>query len=433
MACFKGKKVLIAGLGVSGRAAKEALVSLGAEVAVRDDKLGYFPVAGSIYDMLVLSPGVPPDSEFIKEAKAAGSEIIGELELSYRLCKGRFLAVTGTNGKTTTTSLLGEILKNAGRDAFTVGNIGVPGCAVFKETKDESWLVTEASSFQLETVMEFKPHISAILNITPDHIDRHKNMRNYVNAKANIFMNQDENDYFVVNYDDKQAYSLVPFCRAKSVPFSRAAELPYGAFVRGGMIVFSGENGETMELCGSEELLIPGGHNLENALAAVAASFSAGAGSEVIAETLRSFKGVEHRLEPCGKIGGVSFINDSKGTNPDASIKAIEAVAAPIILIAGGYDKKSRFDDFIDSFNGKVKYMVLLGETAESIGDAAKIKGFSSFAIFKDMEECVGRAYKLAAPGDTVLLSPACASFDMYTDFEERGRHFKECVVRIGE
>ena len=431
MTCFKGKKILIVGLGVSGTAAKEALLALGADVSVRDDKLGYFPAPETVYDMLVLSPGVPPGLDYIKEAASLGSEVIGELELSYRLCKGRFLAITGTNGKTTTTSLVGEMLKNADLDVRVVGNIGLPGCAVAGETEDRTWLVTEVSSFQLETVKDFKPHISVILNITPDHMDRHKTMKAYIETKARIFLNQGEEDYFVVNYDDAVAYGLSRDCKAKAVPFSAVSELPFGAFVRGSRIVFSDINGIVTEFCGADELLIPGKHNLENALAAVAAAFSAGIQGGVIGETLKTFKGVEHRLEPCGYIGGVNFINDSKGTNPDASIKAVQAVAAPIILIAGGYDKKSDFHEFIGAFGGKVKYMVLLGETAGTIKETAEQSGFCRNIILSDMEECVGHAFGLAAPGDTVLLSPACASFDMYSNFEERGRHFKDCVGRL--
>ena len=431
MAEFEGKKVLIAGLGKSGKAAKELLDSLGAEVSVWDEKLGCFPAREEKFDVVVLSPGVPPGKEYIKSCSDAGALIIGELELSYLLCRGQFLAITGTNGKTTTTTLLGEIFKNAGKDVFVVGNIGLPGCAVAQETGEESWLVTEVSSFQLETIKDFRPRISVLLNITPDHLDRHITMENYIDAKAKIFMNQNENDHFVVNYDDKESYGLAGRCRAKIVPFSRTTELDFGVFVKDGEIVCLDEKKCLTRFIKTENLLIPGDHNLENALAAVAASYFADIQSRVISETLSTFPGVEHRLEDCGELGGVRFINDSKGTNPDASIKAVEALAGPIILIAGGYDKKSGFESFIDSFGGKVKYMVLLGETAGKIKETADNKGFFDSKIVSGMEECLSTAYGLAAPGDTVLLSPACASWDMYTDFEERGRHFKECIGRL--
>jgi len=432
MDSYKGKKVLVAGLGKSGTAAKEALISLGAEVFVRDDNRGYFPAPENKYDMLVLSPGVPPDLEYIQRAAAEGSEIIGELELFYRLSKGSIIAVTGTNGKTTTTALIGEIFKNAGKDTYVVGNIGTAATSVFSVTRDESWLITEASSFQLETIKDFRPCISVILNITPDHLDRHKNMRNYIEAKANVFKNQREDDYFVVNYDNDNAYGLTPECKAKIVPFSCVTELPFGVFVKDGVIVCRDENRELTGICEAGRLFIPGGHNLENALAATAAAYFAGIPVHVIAETLSTFKGVPHRLELCGEIRGVSFINDSKATNPDAAIKAITAVEKPIILIAGGYDKKSEFDEFIGSFGDKVKMMVLLGDTAKDIKEAAEKKGFRNCVIVSDMEECVRTAFESAVWGDAVLLSPACASWDMYDSFEERGEQFKNCVLKLG-
>ena len=449
----KGKKILVAGLGKSGLAALDALLELGADVAVHDAKsldnfepellrmleenkivcyLGREPKPESRFDMLVLSPGIPPETGFVKNAEENGSEIIGELELSFRIGKGNYVAVTGTNGKTTTTALIGEMFKAADRDVYVVGNIGTAVATVALKAGDGSWLVTETSSFQLETAGSFRPRVSVLLNITPDHLDRHKNMENYIEAKAKIFKNQDESDCLVVNYDDKTAYALSAGCRAKTVPFSRIAELPFGAFVAGGSIVLRDDGGKCENICGAEELLIPGRHNLENALAAAAAAYFAGIPTYVIAETLRTFSGVEHRLEFCGEIGGVRFVNDSKGTNPDAAAKAVEAVAGDVVLIAGGYDKKADFGGFIKSFGGKVKHMLLLGETADKIRGAAENAGFYDSTVLGGMEECVERAFGLAAPGDTVLLSPACASWDMYSCFEERGSHFKGCVARLG-
>ncbi|MCL1982778.1 MAG: UDP-N-acetylmuramoyl-L-alanine--D-glutamate ligase [Clostridiales bacterium] len=449
MTVFQGKRILVAGLGKSGVAVLGALLPKGCRLFAHDSRstscfepellkmlennrvgcyFGKTPAPEDRFDMLILSPGVPPDAEFVRNAARAGSEVIGEIELAYRLSKGRFIAITGTNGKTTVTALMGEIFKNAGKKAFVVGNIGTPATSAAEDADGGSWMITEASSFQLETTREFKPHVSVILNITPDHLDRHKNMENYIEAKAKICANQDERDYFVVNYDDKTAFGLAAGCRAKAVPFSRAAELEYGVFVKNGRIAYRGEGGVYEEFCGVGELLMPGPHNLENAMAAAAAAYCAGIPAQIIGQVLRSFAGVAHRLEFCGEVGGVKFVNDSKGTNPDATIKAIEALDGPIVLLAGGYDKKTDFGKLIDAFGGKVKHMVLMGDTAESIKKAAFSKGFFQSTVLGSMEECVNCAFGLAEPGGTVLLSPACASWDLYNNFEERGEHFKKCV-----
>jgi len=440
---------LIAGLGKSGAAALGALLPKGCRLFAHDSKsascfepellkmlennnvgcyFGKMPAPEDRFDMLVMSPGVPADSEFVKNA----NEVIGEIELAYRLSKGKFVAVTGTNGKTTTTALVGEIFKSAGRETFVVGNIGNAAAGAAGKTSEDSWLITEASSFQLETTKDFKPYVSAILNIAPDHLDRHKNMDNYIEAKAKIFKNQDENDYFVVNYDDKTAYALALTCRAKTVPFSRVSELEFGTFVKNGSIACRGTDGELTEICSTREVLIPGGHNLENCLAAAAIAFFAGVQADTIKQTLKSFAGVPHRLEFCGEVNGIRFVNDSKGTNPDASARAVEAVEGPIVLIAGGHDKKLEFSEFVDAFHGKVEHMVLMGETAETIKATAEGKGFRNCTVLGSMEECVRKAFALAKPGGTVLLSPACASWGMYGNFEERGDHFKMCVKGLG-
>ena len=454
MVDLRGKRVLVVGLGKSGTAAIEALLSLGASCAVQDAKsveklepkllemleknniahyLGIEPGPSEQFDMLVLSPGVPPALRFIQNAKQNGSGIIGELELAFRMSKGKFIAITGTNGKTTTTTLVGEIFKNAGKDAYVAGNIGLPVTSVVRETKDDSWIITETSSFQLETIKNFKPVISAFLNISPDHLDRYKNMQNYIGAKAKIFENQNENDYFIVNYDEKEIYELSSKCKAKVIPFSRVTALEdVGVFIKEDKITIGNEDGELIEVCAAGDLLIPGAHNLENALAATAIAYFAGISVPVIAETLSTFAGVEHRLEFCRELEGVRFINDSKGTNPDASIKAVEAIKGPIILIAGGADKNLKFEAFIEAFGDKVKHMMLLGATAENIKETAERKGFNKSIILKNMEECVNAAFESAEPGYTVLLSPACASLDMYSCFEERGVHFKNCVMKLG-
>lgn len=449
---IKDKKVLVVGLGKSGIAALEAMVKLDADVYVQDSKTadavdaellaymqendvtGYFgetPEDMTQFDMLILSPGVPPELPFIQKAEKAGAEVIGELEVAYRFGKGRYVALTGTNGKTTTTTLVGEIFEKSGRETHVVGNIGVAVVSKSLDVDDDAWLVTETSSFQLETICDFKPVVSAILNLTPDHLNRHKTMENYGAAKARIFENQDESQYLVINYDDKVCFELAKECKAKIVPFSRKEELEFGAFVKDEYIVIKNEQGELIRFCKTDELNIPGTHNLENALAAVAVAYFAGIDADVITKALVEFQGVEHRIEFCGEVDGVRFVNDSKGTNPEASIKAIDAMKGGVILIAGGYDKGSTFDELIEAFNGKVKHMVLLGKTAPMIKETAEKLGFTASVIVEDMEQCVNEAFRLAEKGDNVLLSPACASWDMYKSFEQRGDHFKECVKKL--
>lgn len=441
-------------MGRSGKAAVEALLGLGAKVSVQDSKpvenvepdlleymndnavtqfWGRKPEDMTQYDMLVLSPGVPPGLDFVCQARDAGAEIIGELELAYRLCAGKFVAITGTNGKTTTTTLVGEIYKAAGKDTCVGGNIGKAIAAEATEAGEDTWMITETSSFQLETIRNFRPEVSAILNLTPDHMDRHKTMENYGCAKAAIFMNQTPDQYCVLNFDDKACFELAERegCRAKVVPFSRMEELEFGAFASDGNIVIRNERGENITICGVDELKIPGSHNLENALAAAAICYFGGIDPEIIGDTMRKFAGVAHRIELCREVNGVRFVNDSKGTNTDAAIKAIEAMKENIILIAGGYDKGSVYDEFIDAFDGRVKSLILIGVTAPKIRAAAEAAGFTAITMAKDMEECIERAWEMAQPGDVVLLSPACASWDMYDNFEQRGDHFRECVQKL--
>ena len=447
-----GKKILIVGMGNSGRAAAQAMVKLGADVSVQDSKsedsidpqlltflrdksvkcyLGCQPDDMSSFDMLILSPGVSPQLSFIKEAQDAGAEIIGEIEIAYRVGHGKYVAITGTNGKTTTTTLVGEIYKAAGKKTYVVGNIGVAVISKALSAEDDSWLITETSSFQLETIKEFKPEVSAILNLTPDHLDRHKTMENYGKAKAAVFKNQTPDQYCVINYDDEECVKLAKDCKAKIVPLSRKKTLDFGVYVDADTIIIKDEDGSIKEICRPVELQIPGAHNLENALAACAVAYFGGIEPAVIADVLRTFKGVEHRIELCSVIDDIKFVNDSKGTNPDAAIKAIEAMKNNIILIAGGYDKNASFDEFVNAFDGRVKSLLLMGKTAPKIKAAAEKAGFTEAVILKDMEECVREAYRIAQPGDVVLLSPACASWDMYTSFEQRGKHFKDCVQAL--
>lgn len=451
---MKDKKVLVVGMGRSGIAAVKALVNAGAVVSVQDSKerdgmdqdfleyladnqvkeyFGCKPDDMKNFDMLVLSPGVPPTLDFVQEAAGAGAEIIGELELAYRMGNGRYVAITGTNGKTTTTTLVGEIYKEANIRSYVVGNIGVAVISKAMAAEKDSWLVTEVSSYQLETVHEFHPVVSAILNLTEDHMNRHKTMENYGRAKAAVFKNQTEGEYCILNYDDKLCFSLAEKygCKATVVPFSRLGELDFGAFIKEGYIIIRDQDGSEITICRAEELQIPGTHNLENALAAAAIAYFGGISPEVIGKTLREFKGVEHRIENCGEVSGVRFVNDSKGTNPDAAIKAIEAMKENIILIAGGYDKGSTYETFVDAFEGRVKALILMGVTAPKIKATAEAAGFTNITMCENMEECVNSAYEQAQPGDVVLLSPACASWGMYLNYEIRGEHFKECVRKL--
>ncbi len=448
---FEDKKVLVVGLGKSGLASLEVLHSLGAKLAVQDSKeegsvddkilsklndmdvqkyLGTSPDNMSDFDMLVLSPGVPKTLDFIQDAEHRAIEIIGELELAYRLAKGKFIAITGTNGKTTTTTLVGEIFKKAGRKVSVVGNIGEPAVLAAVNDTEDSWHIAEVSSFQLESVKEFKPVAATILNITPDHMDRHKTMENYGYAKRRIVENQKMSDYFVVNFEDKFVMEMARGTKGTMVPFSKMDVLKFGVFTRDGNIIVRNSDGQTIDICEIDKLKIPGKHNLENALAATALCYFTGIEPDIIGEVLEEFSGVEHRLEAVDTIDGVSFINDSKGTNPDASIKAIEAMSKPIVLIAGGYDKNAEFTKFVSSFGDKVKAVVLMGATATKMKVVIEEKGYHSI-IVKDMESCVREAFRLAEEGDVVLLSPACASWDMYNSFEERGRDFKNCVKEL--
>ena len=442
----EGLKVLVVGLGKSGRAAADMLYACGArtdlydaaksEAAIKlaetgDARISFGDRPSNVkgYDLLVLSPGVPPEKDFVKEAAEDGAEIIGELELAYRYGRGKYIAITGTNGKTTTTTLTYEIYKEGGFHAELAGNIGIPVASRAMYSFDDTYLITECSSFQLETIKDFRPSVSAILNITPDHLDRHKTMDNYIAAKARIFENQTSEDYFVYNADDEKTAALVEICPAKPFPFSSSKQLNEGAFVKDGNVVICSDGEETI-ICGTGEIRVPGEHNLQNVLAAAAMAYCSGVAPEKIASAIRKFKGVEHRMEDCGTINGVRYVNDSKGTNPDASSKAVCSYDH-VILIAGGYDKKSSFDEFTSLFKDRVKALVLIGVTARQIRESAEKNGFTQIYDAAGMKEAVSLCAELAEPGDTVLLSPACASWDMYPNFEARGRDFKNYVNEL--
>lgn len=449
---LKGKKVLIVGLGKSGKAAAKALNEAGARVSVQDSKtsdkldtqfiqymqnegitayLGSVPEDMTSFDMLVLSPGVPPTLAHIEEARKAGIEITGELEMAYRLGEGQFIAITGTNGKTTTTTLVGEIFKAAGRDTAVVGNIGSPVVAEAAGSKEDKWLITEVSSFQLETTSWFRPVVSSILNLTPDHLNRHGTMEAYGAAKARIAAEQGPDEFLIINLDDPLAYALKDGTAATVIPFSRKTVPAAGAYLDGTRIMVRGLDGTDHFICDRSELKIIGDHNVENVLAASAIAFFAGIDPEIISASVREFPGVEHRIEFSGNVDGVDYFNDSKGTNVDAAVIALKALKDGVILIAGGDGKSQDFTELANHFKGCVEALVLLGRDAPIIEEAARKAGFTNIYNCKDMPSCVRKAAELAKPGQKVLLSPACASWDMYDNFEQRGRHFKECVKEM--
>ena len=449
-------KAIIIGMGKSGKCAMYALQDLGYELAIQDSKdpekaepevaefckkhniteyYGTMPDDFTGFDMMVLSPGVDPEKDFVQKAREQGVEIVGELELAFRLAKGNFVAITGTNGKTTTTSLVGEIFKASGRKTNVVGNIGLPVISVAQESTEEDWMVTEVSSFQLQTVSTFRPRVSAILNLTPDHMNRHHTMEAYAEAKSAIWWNQTPEDYLILNADDE---TLLKLClhdiprelKAKLVLFSRKIEPEFGAYLKGDDLMFKDEQGEVHHIINRNELIVPGDHNVENALAAAAVCYLCGISMEVIRETLAQFKGVEHRLEFVDELEGVRYYNDSKGTNTDASIIAIRALKENIILIAGGDAKMQDFSDYVTHLQG-VKHILLFGRDAYMIKEPLDKIGFKDYTEHKDLEECVRYGRSIAKPGDKILLSPACASWDMYPRFEKRGEHFKEIVQKI--
>ena len=449
---LKNKNVLLVGLAKTGVSTIKLLDKLGANIIVNDIKdeerlkdilsdlkdiknaeyiLGYHPENVDHIDLAVVSPGVPLDLPFILKLKEEKIEIIGEVELAYRLSKNPiFIGITGTNGKTTTTSLVGEIFKADKRDTFIVGNIGNPVIETVEETDENSILVTELSSFQLESIVDFKPHVASILNLSPDHLNRHHTMENYISAKANILKNQDKSDFSILNYDDEQVRSLQSKCNGQVIFFSRKEKLDKGVYLdEDDNIVIDID--DKITLLNKKELSLPGPHNLENCMAAIAMSYVCNVDIETLKHVLKTFKAVEHRLEYVKTLNDVIFVNDSKGTNPDSTIKAVQSYDSPIILIAGGYNKDSDFNELLDISKQNVKALVLMGETASIIEECAKEKGYKTILRVNNMKEAVEVSYDIATKGDVVLLSPACASWDMYKSFEVRGMDFKDNVNNL--
>lgn len=448
------QKVLVAGAGKSGMAAAKLLLSLGGEVVLYDsnpglDKnklkerfgqgaritvlLGELSRPGLVgVELAIISPGISLDAPFVAVLDEAKIPIWGEIQLAYHVLKGRLVAITGTNGKTTTTALTGAILHAWFDQVFVTGNIGIPCTELALATSDQSVTVAEVSSFQLETIMDYRPDISAILNITPDHLNRHGTMANYIVIKERITVNQTERDWVVLNYEDPILRELGESERLKPKVFffSSKRSLPEGIYLDGEQIVYS-HDGKKEPVVHTHEMQLLGRHNHENVMAAAAIAIQMGVSLEVIRRVVREFKAVEHRIEFVRERAGVRYYNDSKGTNPDAAIQAIRAMPGPTVLIAGGYDKNSEYDTWVAEFAGKVKYLVLIGQTRDKIAECAHAHGFHEIMYAEDMAEAVRVCAAYADSGDSVLLSPACASWGMFDNYEQRGRIFKEYVRNL--
>lgn len=449
------KKILIAGAGRSGISSAKLLKKNGADIIIYDgnkdadvtkileqleDGERVSVVLGELNDtildeveLMVISPGISIESPIARQVSDHNIPIWSEVELAYRMGKGHLAAITGTNGKTTTTSLVGEIFKSYTADSYTVGNIGIPYTDAAAKLDDDSYIALEVSSFQLETIMDFRPHVSAVLNITPDHLDRHHTMENYASVKLDVCRNQTKDDYLVLNYDDPITKDMIHDSRvsAKVIYFSRETALDEGVYLDGDSIVIN-EGGRITKVVEVKDLILPGNHNIENYMAGIAIAYYMGIPLENITSVCKTFKGVAHRIEYVGEVNGVAYYNDSKGTNPDAAIKGIQAMSRRTILIGGGYDKGVPFDEWIKAFDGKVKKLVLLGATANIIAETARKYGFNDIVFVDSLKEAVTLCAKEAEPGEAVLLSPACASWGMFDNYEQRGDMFKDYVKELG-
>jgi UDP-N-acetylmuramoylalanine--D-glutamate ligase len=445
---MKNKNVMVVGMAKSGVASARLLLQQGANVTLYDEKspdnfpehtfdefigkaafaLGADPMpVAKASDMLVLSPGVPPCLRFISQAVRDGRKVIGEIELGFMYSKGEFVAITGTNGKTTTTALTGEVFKNAGFCTYVLGNIGLPIAGEAAKTKKGDIIVAETAALQLETIDTFRPHACAVLNITEDHLNRYGTMEKYITAKERVFENQTEDDFCVLNFDNDIVKSMAGKQKSKIIWFSRKVMLTSGVSIDGGNIVSIEQDGAHV-ICRTDEIKMPGAHNVENALAAAALARCYDIPEGVIRKTLREFPGVEHRIEFVREAGGIRYINDSKGTNPDSTEKAAAAMTRPTVIILGGSSKDNSFVSMIKGFGENIKALVVIGETRKNILDDAKTAGFRNIYTADTFEKAVLKSKSIAKEGWNVLLSPACASFDMFEDYEHRGRVFKDIV-----
>lgn len=451
---FKDKKILVVGLAKSGIAATRLLLKAGADPYMFDGNENYNVdefrannmdlssvriILGNIEEdlmdelfMMVISPGVPIDSDLVLRAKAKNIPVWGEIELGYCFHKGDIVGITGTNGKTTTTTLVGDIMRAhlGSSNVYVVGNIGFPFTDIAMETTDSSVCVAEISSFQLETAYEFRPKVSAILNITPDHLNRHHTMECYAKTKELIANKQTRDEVCVLNYEDPMLREYAKECPAKVAFFSSKHVLTEGIYLVGEDIVIK-ENGFEQILMNIHDMNLVGMCNVENVMAAILIAKAMNVPMNIILSTVKSFKAVEHRIEFVATKNGVDFYNDSKGTNPDAAIQGIRAMSKPTVLIGGGYDKMSEYDEWIEAFDGKVKCFVLIGQTREKIAECARKHNINNIVMADTFEEAFDVCVKQAAPGDAVLLSPACASWGMFPNYEVRGQMFKEMVNKL--
>lgn len=445
---IKNKKALVVGLARSGISAANLLCRLGARVTITDEKReselsenirkltkgislklgGHNGVDIAKVDLVVISPGVLWDSPFLNKIRENGIRIISEVELAFKYIKAPLIAVTGTNGKTTTTTLIGEMLKKDDRNVFVGGNIGNPMCEEVLNGSSSELILSEISTFQMEGIETFKPHISVILNITPDHLDRHKSMAEYIALKKRVFINQNTRDYTVFNMDDKITAALSNEGKGERIFFSRIREVDNGAFVRGNNIIFRRNRKEEI-VSTLKDLKIIGVHNIENTLASVAVGGICDIPPRLMREVISEFSGIPHRMEFVREIEGIKFINDSKGTNVGATIKSIESFNEPIILIAGGKDKGSDYLPLKPLIEDRVKFLILIGEAKKKM--ASVMNGFRNILNAESFEEAVNEAFDKAEKGDVVLLSPACASFDMFRDYEDRGEQFRKIVESL--
>jgi UDP-N-acetylmuramoylalanine--D-glutamate ligase len=447
---LKNMRILVIGAGKSGLATVDFLLGKGSLVTLTDSKkdifigdkfkkfadsgvqlnLGDYPKVKGNFDLLVISPGISLDISPVAEAVRLGIPLIGELELAYRFARSPIIAITGTNGKTTTTTLVGEIFKEAGYKVLVAGNIGLPLVERIEEYGPEDVIIAEVSSFQLETIKDFCPKVAIVLNLTPDHLDRHGDMEGYGNAKKRISMNQGPEDFLILNYDDSLVKEMTESGKAEVIYFSRHDILDRGMFVKNNFVQ-AVKNDLPEKIFDISDLKIPGLHNLENAMAAATAGYVMGIAPDKIASALKKFIGVEHRLEFVAEINGVRYINDSKGTNPDASIKAVDAFPGPLVLIAGGRNKGNNFEDFLRTAYPKTRALVVLGESGDELKEAADRVGIKKILRAESFRDAIELASQAAQNGDVVLLSPACASWDMFNNFEERGNLFKEIVGKM--
>ena len=447
---LKDKNILVVGSGLSGISAVKLLFAIGANPALYDGDanksvngmkdglpaernlpvyFGNLPPAEIIdtLTMAVISPGVSLKTPAIQTLIAAGVPIIGEIELAYLCAKGRIIAITGTNGKTTTVSLVGEIMKAHFPSVYVAGNIGCPFCDIALKTTDDSVIVLEASSFQLETIKSFAPYIAAILNITPDHLDRHGTMPAYVEIKKRITENQTKASLCILNLDNEHTAAFAASCPAQTVFFSAAGELDNGCYLKEDTIYYS-ENGAKEPFLKTNETKLVGICNMENIMAAILISLKMNVPGAAIRNAIKNFRAVSHRIEYITSKDGIDYYNDSKATNPDAAIQAIKAMTKPTILLAGGSDKRNDYLPWLTECRSKLKALVLIGETRHDIAACAAKLGIPNIHKADTLEAALARCRSLAAPGDAILLSPACASLDMFENYEARGNLFKELV-----